>query len=75
VIYLPPGVEHIISNSGLTDLVFIAATPPLTTTRSNDVALHVTRGLDRGLTRGSIFFAKRWIAGSSRSSPVMTRVI
>jgi quercetin dioxygenase-like cupin family protein len=30
VIYLPPGVEHAISNTGLTDLVFIVATSPVT---------------------------------------------
>jgi mannose-6-phosphate isomerase-like protein (cupin superfamily) len=30
VIYLPPGVEHMISNTGLTDLVFIVATSPVT---------------------------------------------
>jgi mannose-6-phosphate isomerase-like protein (cupin superfamily) len=29
VIYLPPGVEHMISNTGLTDLVFIVATSPV----------------------------------------------
>jgi mannose-6-phosphate isomerase-like protein (cupin superfamily) len=28
VIYLPPGVEHSIQNSGLTDLVFLVATSP-----------------------------------------------
>jgi mannose-6-phosphate isomerase-like protein (cupin superfamily) len=30
VIYLPPGVEHMIANTGLTDLVFIVATSPVT---------------------------------------------
>lgn len=30
VIYLPPGVEHMISNTGLTDLVFIVVTSPVT---------------------------------------------
>jgi mannose-6-phosphate isomerase-like protein (cupin superfamily) len=30
VIFLPPGVEHSITNSGLTDLVFIVATAPPT---------------------------------------------
>jgi mannose-6-phosphate isomerase-like protein (cupin superfamily) len=30
VIYIPPGVEHMISNTGLTDLVFIVATSPVT---------------------------------------------
>jgi mannose-6-phosphate isomerase-like protein (cupin superfamily) len=30
VVYLPPGVEHMISNTGLTDLVFIVATSPVT---------------------------------------------
>lgn len=30
VIYLPPGVEHAISNTGLSDLVFIVATSPVT---------------------------------------------
>ena len=29
VIYIPPGVEHSISNSGLVDLVFIVATTPV----------------------------------------------
>jgi len=29
VIYLPPGVEHMISNTGLTDLVFIVVTSPV----------------------------------------------
>jgi mannose-6-phosphate isomerase-like protein (cupin superfamily) len=29
VIYLPPGVEHAISNSGLTDLVFLVVTSPV----------------------------------------------
>jgi len=29
VIYIPPGVEHAISNSGLTDLTFIVATTPV----------------------------------------------
>lgn len=28
VIYIPPGVEHAISNTGLTDLTFIVATTP-----------------------------------------------
>ena len=28
VIYIPPGVEHGISNTGLTDLSFIVATAP-----------------------------------------------
>lgn len=28
VIYLPPGVEHMIQNSGLTDLVFLVITSP-----------------------------------------------
>jgi mannose-6-phosphate isomerase-like protein (cupin superfamily) len=30
VIYIPSGVEHAISNTGLTDLVFIVATSPVT---------------------------------------------
>ena len=30
VIYLPPGVEHSISNSGLVDLVFLVVTSPPT---------------------------------------------
>jgi mannose-6-phosphate isomerase-like protein (cupin superfamily) len=30
IVYLPPGVEHMISNTGLTDLVFIVATSPVT---------------------------------------------
>jgi len=30
VIYLPPGIEHAISNTGLIDLVFIVATSPVT---------------------------------------------
>jgi mannose-6-phosphate isomerase-like protein (cupin superfamily) len=30
VIYLPPGVEHMITNTGLVDLVFIVATSPVT---------------------------------------------
>jgi mannose-6-phosphate isomerase-like protein (cupin superfamily) len=30
VIYLPPGVEHSINNTGLVDLVFIVATSPVT---------------------------------------------
>ena len=30
VIYLPPGVEHSIQNSGLTDLVFLVVTSPPT---------------------------------------------
>jgi quercetin dioxygenase-like cupin family protein len=30
VIFLPPGVEHAISNSGLTDLVFLVVTSPIT---------------------------------------------
>src|SRR3974390_961816 len=29
-IYLPPGVEHAISNSGLVDLVFLVITSPVT---------------------------------------------
>ena len=29
VIYIPPGVEHSISNTGLTDLTFIVATTPV----------------------------------------------
>lgn len=29
VIYLPPGVEHLIQNSGLTDLVFLVITSPV----------------------------------------------
>lgn len=29
VIYLPPGVEHMINNTGLTDLVFIVVTSPV----------------------------------------------
>lgn len=29
VIYLPPGVEHMIQNSGLTDLVFLVITSPV----------------------------------------------
>lgn len=29
VIYIPPGVEHSITNSGLTDLTFIVATTPV----------------------------------------------
>lgn len=29
VIYIPPGVEHAISNTGLTDLTFIVATTPV----------------------------------------------
>ena len=30
VIYLPPGVEHAISNTGVNDLIFIVATSPVT---------------------------------------------
>lgn len=30
VIYLPPGIEHSIANSGLTDLVFLVVTSPVT---------------------------------------------
>jgi mannose-6-phosphate isomerase-like protein (cupin superfamily) len=30
VVYIPSGVEHSISNTGLTDLVFIVATSPVT---------------------------------------------
>jgi mannose-6-phosphate isomerase-like protein (cupin superfamily) len=30
VIYLPPGVEHSIANSGLVDLVFLVVTSPVT---------------------------------------------
>jgi mannose-6-phosphate isomerase-like protein (cupin superfamily) len=30
VIYLPPGVEHSIENSGLVDLVFLVVTSPVT---------------------------------------------
>jgi oxalate decarboxylase/phosphoglucose isomerase-like protein (cupin superfamily) len=30
VIYLPPGVEHAIQNSGLVDLVFLVVTCPPT---------------------------------------------
>ena len=30
VIYLPPGVEHSINNTGVADLVFIVATSPVT---------------------------------------------
>jgi mannose-6-phosphate isomerase-like protein (cupin superfamily) len=30
VIYLPPGVEHSINNTGVVDLVFIVATSPVT---------------------------------------------
>ena len=30
VIYLPPGVEHSINNTGLVDLVFIVVTSPVT---------------------------------------------
>ena len=30
VIFLPPGVEHSIANSGLVDLVFLVVTSPLT---------------------------------------------
>jgi quercetin dioxygenase-like cupin family protein len=30
VIYLPPGVEHLIQNSGLSDLVFLVITSPVT---------------------------------------------
>jgi oxalate decarboxylase/phosphoglucose isomerase-like protein (cupin superfamily) len=33
VIFLPPGVEHAISNSGLTDLVFLVITSPVTDDR------------------------------------------
>lgn len=29
VIYIPPGVEHAISDTGLTDLTFIVATAPV----------------------------------------------
>ena len=29
VIYIPPGVEHAITNNGLTDLTFIVATTPV----------------------------------------------
>jgi oxalate decarboxylase/phosphoglucose isomerase-like protein (cupin superfamily) len=28
VIFLPPGIEHAISNTGLVDLVFLVATSP-----------------------------------------------
>jgi mannose-6-phosphate isomerase-like protein (cupin superfamily) len=38
VIFLPPGVEHAISNSGLVDLVFLVVTSPVTTTRRTDLA-------------------------------------
>ena len=30
VIFLPPGVQHAISNTGLTDLVFLVVTSPVT---------------------------------------------
>jgi mannose-6-phosphate isomerase-like protein (cupin superfamily) len=30
VIFLPPGIEHSISNTGLTDLVFLVVTSPVT---------------------------------------------
>jgi mannose-6-phosphate isomerase-like protein (cupin superfamily) len=30
VVFLPPGVEHAIANSGLTDLVFLVVTSPVT---------------------------------------------
>jgi mannose-6-phosphate isomerase-like protein (cupin superfamily) len=29
VIYIPPGVEHAIYNTGLTDLTFVVATTPV----------------------------------------------
>ena len=29
VIYIPPGVEHAISNTGITDLTFIVANTPV----------------------------------------------
>jgi mannose-6-phosphate isomerase-like protein (cupin superfamily) len=29
-VFLPPGVEHAISNSGLVDLVFLVITSPVT---------------------------------------------
>ena len=32
VIFLPPGVDHAISNTGLTDLVFLVVTSPVTDT-------------------------------------------
>jgi mannose-6-phosphate isomerase-like protein (cupin superfamily) len=34
-IFLPPGVEHSISNTGLVDLVFLVATSPVTDKGSN----------------------------------------
>ena len=34
VIFLPPGVEHAISNQGLVDLVFLVVTSPVTDTES-----------------------------------------
>ena len=30
VIFLPPGIEHAISNTGISDLIFIVATSPVT---------------------------------------------
>jgi mannose-6-phosphate isomerase-like protein (cupin superfamily) len=36
VIFLPPGVEHAISNSGLVDLVFLVVTSPVTDEEKSD---------------------------------------
>jgi oxalate decarboxylase/phosphoglucose isomerase-like protein (cupin superfamily) len=30
VIFLPPGIEHAVSNTGLADLVFLVVTAPVT---------------------------------------------
>jgi mannose-6-phosphate isomerase-like protein (cupin superfamily) len=35
VIFLPPGVEHSIANSGIADLVFLVVTSPVTDERSS----------------------------------------
>ena len=51
-IYLPPGVEHAISNSGLTDLVFLVVTSPV----SDDYPIASSRAQSphRELARGRL---------------------
>ena len=38
VIFLPPGVEHSIANSGLTDLVFLVVTSPVSDEKTSPAA-------------------------------------
>ena len=68
-IFLPPGVEHAISNSGLTDLVFLVITSPVTDSTAVKVSSCIVPAsvCGSGTTYLPLAIAKTWPLTVTRS--------